>query len=50
LFLRSPDRKLIGRWDLPKQPFATLDDARDTADWLEMTGGTRQKADRPGRN
>ena len=35
VYLRTETDELIGRLD--GEPFATLQEARETADWLEMT-------------
>jgi hypothetical protein len=36
VYLRTATGELIGRLDKPGAPFATLEEARDKADWLEM--------------
>lgn len=36
IYLRTSTGELIGRFDSPGAPFATLAEARDSADWLEM--------------
>ena len=37
VYLRTDTGELIGRLDETGGPFATLEEAREKADWLEMT-------------
>lgn len=37
VYLRTDTGELIGRLDATGGPFATLEEAREKADWLEMT-------------
>jgi hypothetical protein len=36
VYLRTETGELIGRLDDPGEPFETLEEAREKADWLEM--------------
>jgi hypothetical protein len=36
VYLRTSTGELIGRYDNPGEPFETLEEGRDKADWLEM--------------
>lgn len=36
VYLRTETGELIGRLDEPGEPFESLEEARDKADWLEM--------------
>ena len=50
VYLSTPTGELIGQLDNPGAPFATLDDARDAADWLEMVLQFQQAQPRKGIN
>jgi hypothetical protein len=36
VYLRTETGELVGRLDEPGEPFRTLEEAREKADWLEM--------------